>query len=124
MAIASCGRITICILIISAVVLFSFTDAECCTKEYLIAHTCSNIPREELLPYAYAGLALLHNDLCDSIICYDGTINYSHFCGKGRCNIFGCNCDGGCRDNAYGTKDEAVRLFAEIHGFKSNLTCY
>jgi hypothetical protein len=37
-------------------------------------------------------------------ICEDGTLIYSSktglltsYCGYGSCNIFGCNCDGGCR---------------------------
>lgn len=33
---------------------------------------------------------------CNSEICGDGTPPTPH-CGKGPCNIFGCNCDGGCR---------------------------
>ncbi len=28
--------------------------------------------------------------------CYDCT-EATIYCGKGQCNIFGCNCDGGCR---------------------------
>ena len=28
--------------------------------------------------------------------CYDCTES-TVYCGKGKCNIFGCNCDGGCR---------------------------
>ena len=28
--------------------------------------------------------------------CYDGKRRVGFYCGKGSCNIFGCNCDGGC----------------------------
>lgn len=32
-------------------------------------------------------------------ICPDGTTTTAFgFCGRGDCNMFGCNCDGGCRD--------------------------
>lgn len=31
-------------------------------------------------------------------VCLDGTVHTSAYCGVGSCNIFGCNCDGGCRD--------------------------
>lgn len=29
-------------------------------------------------------------------ICLDGALKTGSFCGIGSCNIFGCNCDGGC----------------------------
>ncbi|KAH8375884.1 hypothetical protein KR200_005729 [Drosophila serrata] len=29
--------------------------------------------------------------------CDDGKFVRAQYCGKGKCNIFGCNCDGGCR---------------------------
>ncbi|XP_070132396.1 protein Diedel-like [Drosophila bipectinata] len=35
---------------------------------------------------------------CESVICADGkTIKSGHFCGHGKCNVVGCNCEGGCR---------------------------
>lgn len=43
-------------------------------------------------------------------ICYDGTIA-TPYCGHGPCNIFGCNCDGGCRKNGLNSEEEARRLF-------------
>ncbi len=30
------------------------------------------------------------------LVCGDCTLG-TPYCGKGKCNIFGCNCDGGCR---------------------------
>lgn len=48
-----------------------------------------------------------------SQICYDGTTS-SPYCGKGSCNMFGCNCDDGCRSNNEGTIEEAISLF-ELH---------
>ncbi|XP_020811092.1 protein Diedel-like [Drosophila serrata] len=37
------------------------------------------------------------DSICDVSICADGMAKTSAFCGQGACNIFGCNCDGGCR---------------------------
>ncbi|AAF05220.1 ORF106 [Xestia c-nigrum granulovirus] len=34
--------------------------------------------------------------LCKVKVCNDGLPNRGFYCGKGDCNIFGCNCDGGC----------------------------
>ncbi|OJJ07204.1 hypothetical protein ASPVEDRAFT_88458 [Aspergillus versicolor CBS 583.65] len=39
----------------------------------------------------YAGLG---GYICDT--CNDGT-PATPYCGYGQCNVFGCNCDGGCR---------------------------
>lgn len=33
---------------------------------------------------------------CEMTICNDGRKHDGHYCGKGPCNAFGCNCDGGC----------------------------
>ncbi|KAH8232571.1 hypothetical protein KR032_009656 [Drosophila birchii] len=33
---------------------------------------------------------------CVANICADGGVIKGAFCGQGPCNIFGCNCDGGC----------------------------
>ncbi|KAF8884396.1 hypothetical protein BD779DRAFT_1801744 [Infundibulicybe gibba] len=43
-------------------------------------------------------------DCCDCPItfsCNDGT-KCTPYCGYGQCNIFGCNCDGGCRSSFQG----------------------
>lgn len=37
--------------------------------------------------------------LCSNSVCKDGGPPGSGwYCGKGSCNMFGCNCDNGCRD--------------------------
>lgn len=33
---------------------------------------------------------------CAKSVCGDGKVHDGHYCGKGPCNIFGYNCDGGC----------------------------
>ncbi|KAH8345389.1 hypothetical protein KR084_010078, partial [Drosophila pseudotakahashii] len=39
---------------------------------------------------------------CEVTVCGDGKAIVGTFCGKGECNIFGCNCDGGCLHGDYG----------------------
>lgn len=34
---------------------------------------------------------------CQIRLCDDGSKSGRQFCGVGKCNVFGCNCDGGCR---------------------------
>lgn len=49
-------------------------------------------------------------------ICYDGTKVDGYFCGHGKCNIFGCNCAGGCRRNGKGfNMNEAIRIFLQSY---------
>lgn len=33
-------------------------------------------------------------------VCHDGKMHDGRFCGRGPCNIFGCNCDDGCFDGS------------------------
>lgn len=51
-------------------------------------------------------------------ICPDGSVMgfYDKYCGVGRCNMFGCHCDGGCKHNSKGdSREEAIRLYREKH---------
>lgn len=44
-------------------------------------------------------------------ICLDGLEISTLYCGIGPCNVFGCNCDGGCRHaNSSTCYDNCVRL--------------
>nr|XP_017008638.2 protein Diedel-like [Drosophila takahashii] len=52
-------------------------------------------------------------DNCTILICGDGLHNVGMFCGQGSCNIFGCNCDGGCLEGDF-SKTFAERY--EIYG--------
>ena len=62
------------IVLLVGVCYFQFTDAVCCPSRF----NCSNP---------------------GTIRCADcsETIGFGH-CGVGSCNIFGCSCDGGCKD--------------------------
>lgn len=46
------------------------------------------------------------------LICYDGDFVDGTYCGVGSCNLFGCNCNGGCRRNSKGfSLEEAKEIF-------------
>lgn len=40
---------------------------------------------------------LIGEKICGNRICGDGSKLVGAYCGHGRCNVFGRNCDGGCR---------------------------
>ncbi|KAH8258307.1 hypothetical protein KR038_009501 [Drosophila bunnanda] len=54
-----------------------------------------------LLILIFCGILVRHSDAecCHPTKdkCNDGTTVVGAFCGYGKCNIFGCNCSGGCR---------------------------
>lgn len=76
---------------------------ECCGKATFIYMAC---------PHIY--------DKCGTFICMDGTpVGLLEYCGHGRCNMFGCNCDGGCRTNPSGTTEEAQNLFEKLYDVRS-----
>lgn len=37
-----------------------------------------------------------YGEMCKVRLCGDGKKTVGTYCGAGGCNIFGCNCDGGC----------------------------
>lgn len=79
------------------------SEAECCNFELFVRHNCVG-------------------KWCYSFVCPDGTLFYRQNCGVGSCNIFGCNCDGGCRRNSKGfDKNEALALFQKR--YKTHIKC-
>lgn len=48
--------------------------------------------------------------VCKAVVCDDGTKITGSYCGHGSCNIFGCRCDGGCREG------DAVKNFTDFYG--------
>ncbi|XP_064550107.1 protein Diedel-like [Drosophila montana] len=40
---------------------------------------------------------LTKGGVCKMSICDDGSAVDGTYCGQGPCNMFGCNCEGGCR---------------------------
>lgn len=47
---------------------------------------------------------------CVAKVCGDGRKHPGFFCGKGKCNAFGCYCDNGCIEG------DAVENFRQITG--------
>lgn len=50
---------------------------------------------------------------CIIAVCNDGVYHDYFYCGKGPCNIFGCNCDDGC---IHGGSKSALENFKEKYG--------
>lgn len=76
--------------------LINQSAAECCNTKISLYPNCKTI----------------HG--CFAYICPDGTplSSLDNFCGIGPCNIFGCNCDGGCRRNSKGyDRAEALKQY-------------
>lgn len=96
------------VAIISLILTMNKANAECC-KSSFIEHDCSGVPGESRNP-----LSIIY-DICKSTICLDGHPRVGFFCGRGSCNIFGCNCDGGClnNNNPGNDWDTAENLFFE-----------
>lgn len=71
-----------------------YVDAECCGDYRQVSYICPGT-------------------VCSTRMCKDGTKKLTPYCGYGPCNIFGCDCTGGCRNNSLGTWEEAFRIFRE-----------
>lgn len=71
----------------------SQTNAECCRDKISLVPNCQSV----------------HG--CFAFICADGTPlrNFDNFCGVGPCNLFGCDCEGGCRQNSKGYDEQEAR---------------
>lgn len=50
--------------------------------------------------------------VCHVLVCGDGRLPGGSYCGKGPCNIFGCNCDGGCIEGD--PEENFIKLKKEI----------
>lgn len=73
----------ICVVLLGAIATFTRINAECC----------------------------YHVTSSPESICYDGREYEGFYCGIKGCNMFGCNCEGGCHRNSKGyDKKEALRL--------------
>ncbi|XP_017110789.1 protein Diedel [Drosophila elegans] len=52
---------------------------------------------------------------CTITVCGDGKALVGSLCGRGPCNIFGCNCDDGCLYGSYGESFLARNRRFDIH---------
>lgn len=93
--------VNLCIMVICFV---QSINCDCCKRTHIYFHThgeCSEFGAEPLLY------------LCQISACNDGLSHDGNYCGRGSCNIFGCNCDNGC----YGDQHtNAVDAFKHRYG--------
>lgn len=81
------------------------SDAECCGDTATVFFNARDKHCQ------YFGASRTNSGKCEITLCGDGELLATgRYCGKGPCNIFGCNCDGGCRHG------DAVENFKVLHG--------
>lgn len=80
--------------------------AECCHSTKLFFDK----PKEHKCKEIYG--AQQRNDFCRINVCRDGRAHDGNYCGRGTCNIFGCNCNNGC----YGDNGNPLDNFKKIYG--------
>lgn len=78
--------------------LYQYAEADCCHASLIAEYRCVDEEGNT-------------DGTCEYVLCNDGTES-TPYCGYGTCNIFGCNCDGGCR---MGTLNKAKEKFLEAH---------
>nr|WDQ26739.1 venom peptide [Acharia stimulea] len=98
-------------------VLFPTIFAECCRDSYFIQfdvkdtssrQSCSQF--QDAHRYRLASLPAGISMRCGLEVCGDGRRLVGTYCGAGSCNIFGCNCDGGCLSG------DPVKEFHSMYG--------
>ncbi|KAL4148626.1 hypothetical protein QTP88_002806 [Uroleucon formosanum] len=67
--------------------------SEHCYARSLTSELFSQLPKAAFCIVATKDIRTVHNRR----ICMDGTYVDGVYCGVGKCNIFGFNCDGGCK---------------------------
>lgn len=100
---------------------------ECCYDiAFTAIHACIGLPAEYELLNIWTAHCWIRseeegcNRMCWSKFCTDGfRINTTDFqyCGIGKCNMYGCNCDGGCRRNQRHNHKELEKAWLAEHGF-------
>lgn len=106
---------TILILIFVITHSLNQVNALCCTDDIVVYFACSffDNPVPNSFIYGWWGNGKW---ACRTKICKDGS-TFSTFrnCGIGSCDMFGCNCEGGCKTNSEGNgtgaTDKALNLF-------------
>ncbi|XP_043655626.1 protein Diedel-like [Drosophila teissieri] len=64
--------------------------SECCSSKEVVTYKMDRGDCEDVGGHGDYPLK------CEVTICADGVAQLGTYCGQGSCNIFGCNCDGGC----------------------------
>lgn len=106
------------ILFVVEIILFlpNQTYGECCKvpstpiKFKTLRKSCHLYGAENTLKLGKSNVIRIDKKICRIETCNDGRpVTKGVYCGQGSCNIFGCNCDGGCRDG------NQLKLFQEIN---------
>lgn len=94
------------LLLIATISLFPHqSDAECCGTSFVM------FLAKEKECADFGARKGFFSGRCEMTICGDGEkLKEGLYCGRGPCNILGCNCDGGC------IRGNAVENFKSIHG--------
>ncbi|KAH8363270.1 hypothetical protein KR084_007714 [Drosophila pseudotakahashii] len=80
---------------ICCLALVNKSAAECCLTKEEVTFKMARGECKDVGGYGH------YTDNCTILICADGLHNVGMFCGQGSCNIFGCNCDGGCLEGDF-----------------------
>lgn len=106
------------------------TDSVCCDLSYVIHHVCLGLPNESHIPiHLIWDLFFIDNKFkywirsendvdrpkCVSRFCEDGSETKNRQCGVGKCNYFGCKCEGGCRKNNGTNLEESATAWRASH---------
>lgn len=118
------AKFQIAIAVVIFLIFLNQSNAECCQEKIRVSFECKNQTPKTIhqhIPHArhsdHYWESVNNTPGCHVAICKDGsTISGWHYCGQGECNIFGCNCDGGCKSNSpHNSPEEGLRLFKEKH---------
>lgn len=110
----------LCFILFAIFSLFTHqSNGECCTKNHIRFDVKGPLSCDDFYGasnlWTQKGFALESNSHgCGIWVCNDGRpLTDGNYCGNGPCNIFGCNCDGGC---VTGKSWSPHENFKEIHG--------
>lgn len=121
---------TIIALALIALLSINKTESKCCDVAYISFHVCLGLPTEKDIrihkfwdfpidkkqEYWMRNEADIKRPKCVSYFCEDGMDAIKYTCGVGKCNIFGCNCKGGCCQGDGRSHQEMGKAWREEHG--------
>nr|WGN96262.1 setae polypeptide [Ochrogaster lunifer] len=110
---------------------FVYVNSECCGA-YTIYYSLRDNDREKCdtnIPHGYQKEAVDNDGVIGDIlwkldkrrprcwvsVCYDGRTHPGSYCGHGPCNMFGCNCDGGCITGKPPYSMDPYKNFMDLH---------
>lgn len=123
------------VTVLTLVAMFSVdkTTSECCHVAYISYHACMGIETEENIvhlnwelpdnsfEYWIRNEADKNPKKCISFFCADGSNAENKACGVGHCNMFKCDCVGGCRRNNGTSFEEMGKAWRDQHGLSMKM---